>query len=64
MKMEGDLLEKKPDAYSELRQTSNMENFSKIIKEFQLLTNFTKSSILDVMVGSEYAFESYFFYVC
>ena len=29
LKIEGDLLDEKPEAYSELKQTSNMESFSK-----------------------------------
>ena len=32
----------------------NMELFMKIVNGFQLLTNFPKRSILDVLLGSEY----------
>ena len=41
-------------AYSEPCQTSNMEVFAEIGNSFQLLTIFSKSSILDVSQGSEY----------
>ena len=36
---------------------SKMELFAKIVKGFQLLTIFIKSSILDIRIGSEYASE-------
>ena len=32
-----------------------MESFTKMVKDFQLLTSFAKSSILDVRLGSRYA---------
>ena len=41
-------------AYSEPCQTSNTEVFAEIGNGFQLLTIFSKSSILDVSQGSEY----------
>ena len=40
------------EAYSELSRTSNMELFAKIVNGFQILI-ITKSSILDVRMGSE-----------
>ena len=43
--------------YSETSQTSWMELFAKIVKSFQLLTIFIKSSILDIRLGFEYASE-------
>ena len=36
------------------RQTSKMKLFEKIVDGFQLITNFWKSSILDIWQGSEY----------
>ena len=42
------------EAYSELSRTSNMELFAKIDNGFQMLIVITKSSILDVRLGSEY----------
>ena len=45
------------EAYSEPSQTSKMELFARIIKGFQLLTIFIKSSILDIRLGFEYASE-------
>ena len=41
--------------YSEPSQTSMMKPFTKIVKIFQLLTIFAKSSILDFRLGSGYA---------
>ena len=43
------------EAYSEPSRTSNMELFVKIIKDYLLLTIFTKISTLDVWLGAEYA---------
>ena len=40
---------------SELRQTSKMELFPKIVNGFQLLTVFAKSPVLDVWLGSKFA---------
>ena len=40
--------------YAEPRQICEMELFSKIVDSFQLLTVFSKSSILDVCLGPEY----------
>ena len=40
--------------YSEASQRSKMELFAKMNNSFQLLTLFTKSSILDVGLGSKY----------
>ena len=40
--------------YAEPWQICKMEVFSKIIDSFQLLTVFSKSSILDVLLGPEY----------
>ena len=42
-------------AYLELSQTSKMEFFAKIVHGFQPLIIFAKSCILDVWLGSEYA---------
>ena len=44
----------KKEEYSEHRQISRMERFAKMVSSW-LLTIFTKSSILDVSQGSEYA---------
>ena len=41
-------------AYSEPSQTSTMELFGKIVKDFQLLTILIKISILDIRLGFEY----------
>ena len=41
--------------YSEWSQTSKMELFAKIVHGVQLLTIFSKSSILGVWLGSKYA---------
>ena len=46
------------DACSEHSQTSKIELFSKIVNGFPPLTILTKSSILDVWLGSGYASES------
>ena len=43
------------EAYSEPYQTSKMERLAKIVKDFQVLTIFSKFSILDICQGSEYA---------
>ena len=40
--------------YSEPRQISKMELFSRIVHVFQSLTIFAKDSISDVRLGSEY----------
>ena len=44
-------------AYSEPSQTSTMELFGKIVKDFQLLTILIKISILDIRLGFEYVSE-------
>ena len=36
----------------------NMKLFMKIVNDFQLLTNFPKSSILDVLLGSQYVYDT------
>ena len=43
------------EAYSEPSRTSKMELFAKIVNSRTPLIIFTKSSILDVWLGSEYA---------
>ena len=45
------------EVYSEPSRTSTTELFAKIVKGFQLLTIFIKTSILDTRLGFEYAFE-------
>ena len=40
--------------YSEPSQTSKMERFVKTVKDLQPLSIFTKYSIVDVWLGSEY----------
>ena len=45
------------EVYPEPGQTSMIEPFAKIVKGFQLLTIFIKSSILDIRLGFEYASE-------
>ena len=45
-----------PEAYSELEQNIEGRFFPKIINGFQLLTTFAKGFILDVWLGSDYAF--------
>ena len=45
------------EVYSESSRTSTMELFAKIVKSFQLLTIFIKSSIFDIRLGFEYASE-------
>ena len=45
--MEDDLFEEKLEVHSELSLASNIELFTKIVNEFQLLAVFTKT-ILDV----------------
>ena len=45
------------ETFSEPSQTSKTELFAKIINNWKPLTIFTKSSILDVRLGSEYASE-------
>ena len=42
------------DVYSELRQKSKMELFTKIVHAFRQLTIFVKSFILDVGLSSKY----------
>ena len=42
------------EAYSQPSQTSEMALFAKIINDFQPLTIFTESTILDVQLVSEY----------
>ena len=42
--------------------TSAMELFAKIINDFQLLTIFAKSSILDIRLGFEYIFLVFCFF--
>ena len=42
------------EAYSELSVKSKMELFVKIVNDFKLLIIFTKISITDVCLGSEY----------
>ena len=49
--------QKNSEAYPEQSQTSKMELFVKIVKSWNLLTIFKKSSILDVRLCSEYASE-------
>ena len=44
------------EANSEPYQTSKMKLFAKMVKGFQLLINFTKSSVLDVWQGPECIF--------
>ena len=48
-------INKRVEAYSEHWQQSQIELFAKIVNGFQPLIIFTKSSILDVWQGSEYA---------
>ena len=43
------------EAYSEPFKASKMKLFVKIVNDFQSLTIFAKSSILDVWQGYEYA---------
>ena len=43
------------ETYSELCQTSKMNSFTKTVNDFQPITIFSKSSILDVWQRSEYA---------
>ena len=43
------------EAYSEPGQTSKMELFAKIVRGFQPLIFYAKSSVLDVSLGSGYA---------
>ena len=43
------------EEYWEPSQTSKMKLFVKIVKGLQPLTNFAKSSILDIWLGTEYA---------
>ena len=45
------------EVYLEPIRTFTMELFAKIVKGFQLLTIFIKSSILDIRLGFEYASE-------
>ena len=45
------------EVYSEPSQTSTMELFAKIVKGFQVLTIFLKSSILDIRLGFQYGSE-------
>ena len=47
----------KPEAYTEPRRTSKMKYFSKIANGWKPLAIFAKSSILDVRLGSDYAFQ-------
>ena len=42
------------NVYSEPYQISKMERFAKIVNDSKPLTNFGKSSALDVWQGSEY----------
>ena len=44
-----------PELYSESSQTSKIKLFAIIYAGFQPLTNFPKSSILDIIVGADYA---------
>ena len=44
------------EAYSKPSRTSNMELFAKIVKDHLMLTIFSKLSILDGWLGSEYAY--------
>lgn len=44
------------EAYSEPYQRSKINCFAKIVNTKKLLTIFTKHSILNVLLGSEYAF--------
>ena len=44
-----------PEEYLEPTRTSTMKFFEKKGKNFQLLTIFTKISILDIVLRSEYA---------
>ena len=48
-------MRKKIEAYSKPSQTSKMDFFAKIVNGFHLLTNFVKSFILNVWLGSECA---------
>ena len=47
----------KAEAYLEPSQTSKMELFMKTVNDFQLLTNYAKSFVLDVWLGSQYTSE-------
>ena len=47
------------ESCSEPSQTSKMKLFAKTVKSQKPWTNFTKSSILDVWLGFEYASEFY-----
>ena len=48
-------MRKKIEAYPKPSQTSKMDLFAKIVNGFHLLTNFVKSFILNVWLGSEFA---------
>ena len=48
-------MRKKIEAYPKPSQTSKMDLFAKIVNGFHLLTNFVKSFILNVWLGSECA---------
>ena len=48
-----------PEPYSEPCQTYKMELFAKIFNGFPPLTVLAKSSILDIWLGSKYAFGKY-----
>ena len=47
----------KLEAYSESSLTSKMEFLAEIVNDWKPLTIFTKNSILDVRLGSEYLYK-------
>ena len=51
------------ELYSEPSRTSTMKLFAKIVKDFQLLTIFIKSIILDIRLCFEYASEQQAFLI-
>ena len=53
----GKCFEKTSEAYLEPSQASKMELFVKIVNGFEPLAIFAKSPILDVLLGSETAFD-------
>ena len=55
LELECEIFRISPAAYSERSRTSKMELFSKKVNGYKPLTVLPKSSILDVVLGSEYA---------
>ena len=46
-----------PEAHSEANQLPKMEDFAKIVNDWDPLTIIIKSAILDVWLNSEHAFD-------